>query len=446
MTGAITNSGDPAITMGKGNFGMGNLNTGVQAFVAGRNNRARGMYSTVAGGGGETAADSNSALGNWSAVGGGIKNIASGPNIPTIGGGGFNTASGSYATVSGGISNTASADNATVGGGSGNVASSSSATVAGGWSNVATGTSAPTVGGGESNVASGSHAAVGGGRYNSARGGYAVVAGGGGFLAADSNCARGDFSTVSGGTGNIASGHWSTIGGGQRNAASTDHATVCGGLQNSSSSGFCATVGGGAYDTATGFYSTVPGGFQNKATGGYSFAAGKRAKATHRGAFVWADSTEADFVSTASNQFLIRASGGVGIGTASPAALLHVNGSAGNNTGIWSDLSDRRLKREIEPIHGALETVRQLQGVSFRWKDTGKDKQYGRVRGLIAQDVEEVIPEWIKTDPDGYKRLEPIGIDALLIEAIKELKAENDDLRRRIAVLEKGEPQATRAD
>jgi len=115
--------------------------------------------------------------------------------------------------------------------------------------------------------------------------------------------------------------------------------------------------------------------------------------------------------------------GRVGIGTAAPAALLHVNGTAGNNTGVWSTLSDRRLKREIQPLRNGLETVAQLKPVTFRWKDDEKDTQFGRVRGLIAQDVEEVIPEWVKTDPDGYKRIEPIGVDALMIAAIQELKA-----------------------
>jgi len=47
MTGAITNTGNPPITMGKGNFGTGNVNTGTEAFVAGFNNRALGNYSVV---------------------------------------------------------------------------------------------------------------------------------------------------------------------------------------------------------------------------------------------------------------------------------------------------------------------------------------------------------------------------------------------------------------
>ena len=55
----------------------------------------------------------------------------------------------------------------------------------------------------------------------------------------------------------------------------------------------------------------VPGGKANAATANYAFAAGRRAKAAHEGAFVWADSTDADFRSTVPKQFLIRAAGGV---------------------------------------------------------------------------------------------------------------------------------------
>lgn len=125
----------------------------------------------------------------------------------------------------------------------------------------------------------------------------------------------------------------------------------------------------------------------------------------------------------------------VGIGTTDPQANLHVVGSAGNSTGVWSALSDRRLKKEIEPIHSALSTVTKLEGRSFRWLDPAKDAQYGRVRGMVAQEVEQVIPEWVKSDSDGLKRLEPIGVDALLIEAIKELKKENDRLSQTNGVL-----------
>jgi len=110
---------------------------------------------------------------------------------------------------------------------------------------------------------------------------------------------------------NIFIAGWSTtIAGGYQNQASGYNSTVCGGVQNS----------------ATGYGSTVAGGTYNHAGGDYSFAAGYRGKAIHDGAFVWADYTELDFSSTGQDQFLIRASGGVGIGTNSPERILHIKG------------------------------------------------------------------------------------------------------------------------
>ena len=205
-------------------------------------------------------------------------------NLGTVSGGGANTASSDYATVGGGVHNTASGVGSAVGGGNGNVASDDFSTVSGGADNVASSGSA-TVGGGASNVAS---------NYNS---------------------------TVAGGYINTANRYSATVGGGYHNTTSNDY----------------ATVGGGYINIASGNWATVPGGYNNLASGDSSFAAGQRAKANHTGAFVWADSQAADFATTSSNQFLIRAQGGAGIGNNNPQAPLHVNGggdaglSAGGN-------------------------------------------------------------------------------------------------------------------
>jgi hypothetical protein len=72
-------------------------------------------------------------------------------------------------------------------------------------------------------------------------------------------------------------------------------------------------VSGGDTNTASGWRSTVPGGVGNLASGEHSFAAGRRAKALHDGAFVWADAHDADFSSDAANEFLVRAYNGVKI-------------------------------------------------------------------------------------------------------------------------------------
>jgi len=95
---------------------------------------------------------------------------------------------------------------------------------------------------------------------------------------------------------------YGTIGGGRGNTAGNNSGTT--------SDALGATVGGGEGNIATGTYATIPGGLSNSA-GAFSMAAGRRAKAVNTGSFVWADSTNADFSSTADNQFSIRAANGM---------------------------------------------------------------------------------------------------------------------------------------
>ena len=97
-------------------------------------------------------------------------------------------------------------------------------------------------------------------------------------------------------------------------------------------SGDFSVISGGSENTASGNYSSIPGGDLNIAAGDYSFAAGRRAEANHNGVFVWSDSINSNFGSTADNQFLVQANNGVGINTSDLALMagnaLTVNGSA----------------------------------------------------------------------------------------------------------------------
>jgi hypothetical protein len=258
----------------------------------------------VSGGGyNGTIVSGNRALGTASLIGGGLGN--------TI------TTTASYASIMGGESNTANSDHAAISGGGFNTANGAYSTVGGGSHNTIYNDYA-TIGGGENNTASGSHAAVGGGAGNNASGGYATVGGG------DSNTANSSDSTVGGGYGNTANGLDATVGGGWVNTASAVN----------------ATVGGGQSNTANGYAATIPGGAYNSATMSYTLAAGHRAKANHDGAFVWADSTNADFASTANDQFLIRANGGVGINTTQPRTTLEIAKSNGSGLGGTLRLSN----------------------------------------------------------------------------------------------------------
>jgi hypothetical protein len=100
------------------------------------------------------------------------------------------------------------------------------------------------------------------------------------------------------------------------------------------------------------------------------------------------------------------------------------------------------LKKEIAPLSDALEKVLQLHGFSFQWKEPEKMGDLkGPQMGLVAQDVEKVFPEWVSDDPDGYRELTVRGFEALAVEAIRELKAEVDDLKARINELQKPKPK-----
>ena len=139
-------------------------------------------------------------------------------------------------------------------------------------------------------------------------------------------------STVGGGRQNEigSSAVRSVISGGAYNRLRSNayHGVISGGIANTlEANAGLGTIGGGGSNTA-GTEGTVPGGVNNEAIGRASFAAGTLAKASHEGAFVWSDRSGTSLPSTASNQFLIYAAGGVGIGTNAPSAELDVNGSA----------------------------------------------------------------------------------------------------------------------
>jgi hypothetical protein len=110
---------------------------------------------------------------------------------------------------------------------------------------------------------------------------------------------------------------------------------------------------------------------------------------------------------------------------------LEVNGSAFKpGGGSWSSISDVRVKKCVMPLKGALEKLSRLRGVSFEWKNPEEQGNLtGEQMGLVAQEVEEVFPEWISTDPSGYKNMTIRGFEALAVEAFKHLKAENESLR-----------------
>jgi hypothetical protein len=167
---------------------------------------------------------------------------------------------------------------------------------------------------------------------------------------------------------------------------------------------------------------------------------------------------------TTAYEWMTLRDGNVGIGTTSPIDRLDVNGNihasynvaasnlvtagAGVDTGGFVDadgnicafqgspsqvclgiLSDARLKANIRPLGNPLDKVEQIRGVYFNWNSEaeplGYSSQYPQI-GVIAQEVEAVFPEAVITLPDGYKAVDYNKLSAVLIEAVKELRAEKD--------------------
>ena len=136
---------------------------------------------------------------------------------------------------------------------------------------------------------------------------------------------------------------------------------------------------------------------------------------------------------TGTNIFEVRANGNI-----------YANGSIVHS-------SDRRLKKDIVPLNGSLNSVLKLRGVNFTWRqDVQGKKPTDRQVGFIAQEVESVIPELVKMNDEGFKAVSYANLTAHLVEAIKEqqkiidiLKLEQSeqdteisDLQNRLAKLE----------
>ena len=125
----------------------------------------------------------------------------------------------------------------------------------------------------------------------------------------------------------------------------------------------------------------------------------------------------------------ISDAGDVGIGIAPNASYkLYIDRKI-KTTGI-TELSDVRYKKDINTIESALAKIKQLRGVTYEWKNpTLENNRNGLQSGLIAQEVELVIPSVVDTDVDGFKSVQYSHLVPYLIESIKELNAEIEKLQ-----------------
>ncbi len=305
---------------------------------------------------------------------------------------------------------------------------------------VAGGVVGATIGGGgqasATNGATADFATIGGGKANAVWGFAATIGGG------EGNTASGDSATVGGGKANAVWGFAATVGGGTNNVAgnvagNANFATVAGGIANKAS-GEHATVSGGIDNEASGTRATVPGGHENTAAGDYSFAAGRRAKANHDGAFVWGDSNNFDFASTANNQFSARATGGARFvsaidGSGSPTAGVILNAGAGS----WSNLSDRNQKEHFTPVNGG-EVLARLGEIPIATWNYKSQNPSTRHIGPMAQDFYAVFG--VGEDDTHISTLDADGVALAAIQGLYQLVQEQEaqiaDLEARLAALE----------
>jgi hypothetical protein len=166
------------------------------------------------------------------------------------------------------------------------------------------------------------------------------------------------------------------------------------------------TVASGDQSTAMGIlteaseYASTAMGYETTASGNSSTAMGRRATAS--GAY----------------SFAINLSDTAGPSVGANTFRISNASSIGGNL-AWTNHSDRRLKKDINSLTSGLDKVKQLQGVSFKWRDEKISKRTNL--GLIAQDVEQIVPEAVHYDRenDTYS-VEYTALVPVLIEAIKE--------------------------
>ena len=265
---------------------------------------------------------------------------------------------------------------------------------------------------------------IGGHRLNSAGAGKSGVVIGGGGSSFQPNIAHTDWTTIAGGVANEAGpGAWSTVGGGEHNVAAGTWSTIAGGVNNLASANLTAIVGGSS----------------NWAGGMNSVVMGHRAFTlpAAEGSFVFADLTSADFASHGPNEFLVAASGGIGLYT-SKSGTTYCRIDAGG--GSWNCSSSRTVKRDF----AAIDTRRMLDQVVAlsltSWRFVGEAPEVRHV-GPIAEDFRAAFGlgsderSIASVDAQGVAFAAIQGLNAKLEAALAARDTEITTLRAELAAL-----------
>jgi hypothetical protein len=123
-------------------------------------------------------------------------------------------------------------------------------------------------------------------------------------------------------------------------------------------------------------------------------------------------------------------SGALGVGTATPTTVGLIRAT---NDVIAYYGSDERLKENIEPLTGSLDMLTKINGYQFDWKEMpGIHENEGHDIGVIAQEIEKVLPEIVTTRDNGYKAVKYEKLVALLIQTNKELLLRIENLENKL--------------
>lgn len=293
---------------------------------------------------------------------------------------------------------------------------------------------------------------------------YGTVSGGYANRAGNSTGTTDDkpFATIGGGRINVASGTSSTTGGGEFNTASGDYSTIAGGTNNTAS-GEGSSAAGNVGNTASGDYSTAGGGFSNCAGGDFSWAGGYGAKVRpgtstgaagfgcnnvslsgdsdgDNGTFAWADSQGFVFRSTGPDQFLVRANGGIYLGTNSTVSIpttRFINTSTGaylSTGGTWTNASSRALKTAFAAVDAADILGRVLALPVQRWSYRASPDE-GTHLGPVAEDFRAAFG--LGAGADAISTVDADGVALAAIQGLNaKLESENAALRARLAAIE----------
>ncbi len=393
------------------------------------------QYNTIGGG-------VNNCLksGQYNTIGGGIGNIISGSNINcyghTIAGGVLNfICQGRASTIVGGRCNcVCNSFRSTIMGLNNHILNTYNATITGGYGNRITGSSSSTIGGGANQrICNSQDSFIGSGCQNSLSQSYRTFIGGG---IGNAICSNSTYAGIaSGGNNFVCKAFHSFVGGGNSNwirpyLCSAGYSAIVGGSQNKIYARCgCHFIGGGR-DNRIGNSSSsvivcnagIVGGYGNRVCHSYAFVVGCGLTST-----------------TGCTTYMNNATVSCHLQVGGTSTLCTTVGRIdATNDIVAFATSDKRLKCNIKPIENALCKVIGVSGNTFDWKPLSKEEiktihgNKGKDVGVIAQEIEKVLPEAVTTRDNGYKAVNYEKIVPLLIEAIRDQQKQIDELKSKL--------------